>query len=196
MAKLVFRYGSMGSTKSLNLLTTAYNLEENDISIICFKPDVYSKGGINDIVTRIIGTSVKRECRLLLPTDNLYDIIYNHVITTNDDVKYILIDECHFLKEKQINQLSKIVDELNIDVICFGLRTDFTSHLFEGSRRLFEISDKIEEIKSYCQCGSRTIVNARLSEQGDILVDGEQVLLGENKELYLPLCRKCWGKIN
>lgn len=195
MSKLIFRYGSMGSTKSLNLLTTAYNLEENDISILCLKPSIDTRDGFGQIVTRMVGLDVKRPCVAVQPTDDIFEIVYLHIMNVDKELKYVLIDECQFLKSKQIDQLSKLVDTMNIEVICFGLRTDFTSRLFEGSRRLFEIADNIEEITSYCQCGNKTIINARLSEDGNIVLDGEQILLGSSNELYLPLCRGCWGKI-
>jgi thymidine kinase len=107
-------------------------------------------------------------------------------------LKWVLIDECQFLTEDQVDQLSDVVDYLGVNVICYGLRTDFKSRLFEGSRRLFEIADKIEEIKSTCSCGERkTSINARFDIDGELVVEGPQVEIEDNGN-YKPLCRKCW----
>ena len=107
-------------------------------------------------------------------------------------LKWVIIDECQFLTEAQVNQLSDAVDFLNVDVMCFGLRTDFQSHLFEGSKRLFEIADDIEEIKASCECGERkTSINARFDDNGEIVTEGSQVEIGGN-ERYKAICRKCW----
>jgi thymidine kinase len=105
-----------------------------------------------------------------------------------------LIDESQFLTKEHVDQLSKIVDELDINVMCFGLRTDFKSNLFEGSKRLFEIADSIEEIKTSCKCGSKAIINARV-ENNKIIKEGEQIKIGGN-ESYVSMCRKCWNKNN
>ena len=95
------------------------------------------------------------------------------------------------LFRSQVDQLARIVDDFGSNVICFGLRTDFQSHLFEGSRRLFEIADTIDEIKSTCTCGRKTIVNARIDSSGDIVTEGAQVEIGGD-ERYIAVCRKCW----
>ena len=103
----------------------------------------------------------------------------------------IIVDECQFLLPEQIDQLRSIVNDYNIPVMCFGLRTDFQTKMFEGSRRLFEIADTIDEIKSTCSCGRKTIVNARIDSNGDIITVGEQVEIGGN-DRYIAVCRKCW----
>ena len=106
-------------------------------------------------------------------------------------IQWFLVDEAQFLSEHQIDQLSRIVDEFGCNVICYGLRTDFQSHLFEGSRRLFEIADTIDEIKSTCNCGNKTIINARIDANGDFVEEGAQVEIGGN-DRYVAVCRKCW----
>ena len=103
----------------------------------------------------------------------------------------IIADECQFFKSEQIDQLRMIVDRLDIPVICFGLRTDFLTHLFEGSRRLFEIADSITEIKTICRCGKKAIVNARIDDNGNTVTEGGQILIGGN-DSYVAMCHSCW----
>jgi thymidine kinase len=105
--------------------------------------------------------------------------------------EWILIDEAQFLSARQVDELAAVVDDFGANVVCYGLRTDFQSHLFEGSRRLFEIADTIDEVKSTCTCGRKTIVNARMDSNGDIITEGAQVEIGGN-ERYMAVCRKCW----
>ena len=105
--------------------------------------------------------------------------------------KWILVDESQFLTSRQVEQLAQIVDELDINVMCYGLRTDFTTNLFEGSKRLMELADDIDEIKISCSCGRKAIINARLDRYGNVITNGEQILIGGNEQ-YIPLCRKCY----
>jgi len=109
----------------------------------------------------------------------------------NNELKWIIVDEAQFLTEEQVDQLSDIVDYLDIDVYCFGLRTDFKTHLFPGSKRLFEIADKIDEIKSTCECGRKNSVNARMTKDGRLAISGAQTCVGGD-ELYTAICRKCY----
>ena len=109
-------------------------------------------------------------------------------------MEWILIDEAQFLTEQQVEQLAKIVDDMDIEIMCFGLRTDFQSKLFQGSKRLMELADEIEEVKSRCSCGRKTSINARFDENGNIVTFGEQIVIGGNDK-YKPLCRKCWNKL-
>ncbi len=104
---------------------------------------------------------------------------------------WILVDEAQFLAPEQVDQLACVVDTYGINVICYGLRTDFQTRLFEGSRRLFEIADTIDEIKSTCNCGRKTIVNARIDSRGEIITEGDQVEIGGN-DRYISVCRNCW----
>lgn len=117
--------------------------------------------------------------------------IYEIYRSEHSDCRVIIVDECQFLTPVQVDQLGKIVIDLDIPVLCFGLRTDFLTHLFPGSRRLFEIAESIAEIKSICRCGSKAIVNARIYDNGNVMFDGDQICLGGN-DRYVPMCRKCW----
>ena len=103
----------------------------------------------------------------------------------------MLVDEAQFLSKAQVDQLARIVDDYGVNVICYGLRTDFQSHVFEGSLRLFELADTIDEIKSTCSCGRKTIINARIDANGDVVTDGDQVEIGGDDK-YVALCRRCW----
>lgn len=188
LGKLYFRYGTMGSAKTAMLLTTAYNLEERGLGYICMKPVVDTREGRNVIHSRI---GIERECRWILADTNLYVMVRNIFEETQNVPGWILVDEAQFLTADQVDQLSQVVDDYGCNVVCYGLRTDFRTQLFEGSRRLFEIADSIEEVKSTCTCGRKTIVNARIDSHGQIMTEGEQVEIGGN-ERYMSVCRKCW----
>jgi thymidine kinase len=194
MAKLRFKYGCMNSSKTLNLLTTAYNFEEKNIPFLVLKPSIDTRDGENTVKSR---AGIERECVSVTPEMDIYDAInkYNVILETAfSKLEWVLIDEAQFLTNEQINQLSDVVDFLNIEVMCYGLRTDFKSEMFPASKRLFELADEIEEVKSRCSCGKKTIINARINEDGDIITTGEQVMIG-GEEKYIALCRKCWKKL-
>lgn len=186
--KLYFRYGTMGSAKTAMLLTTAYNFEERGMSYICMKPVVDTRDGDSVIKSRI---GIQRECLWIYPETNLYEVAKDVVDKTGTSIDWYLIDEAQFLSTAQVDQLSRVVDDFGSNVICYGLRTDFQSHLFEGSKRLFEIADTIDEIKSTCNCGNKTIINARIDSNGDIVEEGALVEIGGD-DRYVAVCRKCW----
>ena len=186
--KLYFRYGTMGSAKTAMLLTQAYNFEERGLSYICMKPVIDIRERRNVIRSRI---GIERECNWIHGDTNLYLAIKDHFEETLDVPHWILVDEAQFLSESQVDQLAQAVDDFGCNVVCYGLRTDFRSHLFEGSKRLFEIADTIDEIKSTCTCGRKTILNARIDSEGNVITEGEQVEIGGN-ERYMAVCRKCW----
>ena len=192
MAKLYFIQSPMNASKSALLLMKAHSFEERGISFICMKPMVDNRDGVDVIASRI---GIKRECITIEPEENIYDLINECIIKSQimeiNPPQWVLIDESQFLTEKQVNQLSQIVDKLDINVMCYGLRTDFTTHLFEGSKRLMELADDIDEVKISCSCGRKAIVNARIDKNGDIIRDGEQIVIGGNEQ-YIPLCRKCY----
>lgn len=194
MSKLYYRYGTMGSTKTLNLLTTAYNFEERNINFICLKPSIDNRDGETIIKSRV---GLQRECEVIKPDTNVFDVIkkFNYSFLENKFVKidWVLVDEVQFFSEEQIDQLARAVDMFDINIMCYGLRTDFQSHLFPGSKRLFELADSIEEIKASCSCGRKTAMNARIDENGNIITSGDQVLIGGNDK-YVAMCRKCWYK--
>ena len=187
MAKLYFRYGAMNSGKTTLLLQTCYNYAENNMIAIIVKPSIDTKGNTK-IVSRI---GVEKEVDLLLKKDdNLFEIVKRKYRKVN----CILVDEAQFLTREQVNQCMKIVIELDIPVICYGLRTDFLTNGFEGSTRLLEIAHTIEEMKTICKCGRKAIYNARY-ENGKFITKGSQVAIdGEKNIKYLSMCAKCYEK--
>lgn len=178
----------MGSAKTAMLLTTAYNFEERKMPYRCFKPVVDTRDSKNVIRSRI---GIERECSWIYPESNLYDEISAMQFSDGSYPGWILVDEAQFLTPEQVDQLARAVDDFGINVLCYGLRTDFRTHLFDGSRRLMEIADSIDEVKSTCSCGRKTIVNARVNSQGQIITEGEVVEIGGN-ERYIAVCRNCW----
>lgn len=186
--KLYFRYGTMGSAKTALLLTTAYNFEERKVGYVCMKPVVDTREQRNVIRSRI---GIERQCEWIYPDTDLFGFSRRLFRKQGKILDWMLIDEAQFLNAEQVDQLSRVVDEFGVNVICYGLRTDFKSHLFEGSRRLFEIADTIDEIKSTCNCGNKTIINARIDTSGNFVSEGAQVEIGGD-ELYVAVCRKCW----
>ena len=188
IGKLYFRYGTMGSAKTAMLLTSAYNFEERGMAYRCFKPVTDTRDKKNVIRSRI---GIERVCSWIYPETNMYEEISQHPCDDGSLPGWILIDEAQFLSAEQVDQLAAVVDEYGINVVCYGLRTDFRTHLFEGSKRLLEIADTIDEIKSTCTCGRKTIVNARVDSLGEIITEGEVVEIGGN-DRYIAVCRKCW----
>lgn len=185
MAKLYFKYGAMGSSKSANALITKFNYEERGMKVWLIKPSVDIRDGVDTISSRI-GLCEKAD--IINPDDNICELL-----EAKADIDVIISDECQFFTAEQIDQLRSVVDFKDIPVMCFGLRTDFKTKLFEGSKRLFEVADSITEIKTICSCGSKATVNARIDENGSILTEGEQVLLGGN-ERYIAMCHRCFAK--
>ncbi|WP_077611168.1 thymidine kinase [Clostridium sp. Marseille-P2415] len=186
MAKLYFKYGAMGSSKTANALMTRYNFMEKEKSVLLVKPDIETRDEKKKIRSRI---GLEAECILWSEFQG-----YDHKSIQEFDV--IIVDEVQFLSETDIDRLADIVDQYRIPVLCYGLRTDFTSHLFPGSKRLLELADEIEELKTVCWCGNNAGMNARIDKNGNVLRDGEQILMGANDK-YVSLCRKHYkeGKI-
>ncbi|MBQ3275539.1 MAG: thymidine kinase [Oscillospiraceae bacterium] len=185
MAKLYFKYGAMGSSKSAQALITKFNYEERGMSVWLIKPATDNRDGRSVIRSRI---GLEANAEVIRPEDN---IITLYAQRGRRDV--IIADECQFLSPAHIQQLRTLVDEENVPVLCFGLRTDFQTHLFPGSRRLFELADSITEIKTICECGSKATVNARIGADGRIVTEGAQVMLGGN-DSYLAMCHACWRR--
>ncbi len=184
MAKLYFKYGAMGSSKTAQALITKYNYEENDLKVWLIKPSADTRDGVQILRSRI-GLAATVE---VIPPE--VDIQDRFLQTKAGQCDVIICDECQFLTEGQIDQLRAIVNEYNIPVMCFGLRTDFQTRLFPGSRRLMEVADTIQEIKTICDCGAKATVNARISD-GYIVTEGAQVVLGGN-DSYIAMCHKCY----
>ena len=184
MAKLYFKYGAMGSSKTAQALITKYNYEENDMKVWLIKPSADTRDGVQLLRSRIGLTAA---VEVMVPEMNIYE---RFLETRKGQCHAVICDECQFLTEAQIDQLRAIVNDCNVPVMCFGLRTDFQTRLFPGSRRLMELADCIEEIKTMCDCGSKATVNARIND-GYIVTEGAQVVLGGN-DSYIAMCHKCY----
>ncbi len=187
MAKLYFKFGAMGSSKSAQALITKFNYEERDMKVMFMKPSIDTRDGV-DVVRSRVGLEEKA---LAIPVGCDIYKLYSEKYT---DCQVAIVDECQFLTPEQVDQLSQIVIDYDIPVLCFGLSTDFTTHLFPGSKRLFEIAESISEIKSVCKCGAKATVNARLDDKGNVVYSGDQICLGGN-DRYVAMCRKCWLNI-
>ena len=185
MAKLYFKYGAMGSSKTAQALITKYNYEENDLRVWLIKPSADTRDG-EQILRSRIGLEAKVE--VMSPET---DIARRFEEKLEEHYDAVIVDECQFLTVEQIDQLRQIVDDYNVPVMCFGLRTDFQTRLFPGSRRLMELADCIEEIKTMCDCGAKATVNARIDCEGHIVTQGAQVVLGGN-DSYIAMCHKCY----
>ncbi|MBQ7828814.1 MAG: thymidine kinase [Clostridia bacterium] len=183
MAKLYFKYGAMGSSKTANALITRFNYEERGMKVWLIKPSIDVRDGADVIRSRI---GLEQQAYAVTPDIDLFEEFKAH-----RDCHVIIADECQFFTAAQIDQLRRIVNELDLPVLCFGLRTDFLTHLFEGSRRLFEVADSVTEIKTICTCGRKAIVNARIDESGRVVTEGGQILLGGN-DSYVAMCHSCW----
>ena len=178
MAKLYFRHGAMGSSKTANALMVEYNYYERGKKALLLKPRLDNRDGEGVIKSRM---GLEKKC----------DFVENFVNMSDEEIKAydcVIVDEAQFCKKSDIEFFIHVVDELNIPVICYGLRTDFRRELFEGSMWLLAWADVIEEIKTVCWCGQGATCNTRLNEKGEIITDGEQVCLGANDK-YIALCR-------
>ena len=185
MAKLYFKYGAMGSSKTAQALITKYNYEENDLKVWLIKPSADTRDGIQILRSRI---GLAATVEVIAPEMDVYEQFRK---TRAGECDVIIVDECQFLTEAQIDQLRTIVNDYNIPVMCFGLRTDFQTRLFPGSRRLMEVADTIQEIKTICDCGAKATVNARIDCNGHIVTEGAQVVLGGN-DSYIAMCHRCY----
>ena len=184
MAKLYFKYGAMGSSKTAQALITKYNYEENDMKVWLLKPSADTRDGAAVLRSRI---GLEAQVEIATPGTNIYD---RYVAEHMGKCDAVIVDECQFLTPAQIDQLRAIVDDYNVPVMCFGLRTDFQTKLFPGSMRLMEMADCIEEIKTMCDCGAKATVNARIND-GYIVTEGAQVVLGGN-DCYIAMCHRCY----
>ena len=184
MAKLYFKYGAMGSSKTAQALITKYNYEENDLKVWLIKPSADTRDGVSVLRSRI---GLEAQVEVIAPETDIY-MLFTDAKQGSCDV--IIVDECQFLTGRQIDELRSIVNDFNVPVMCFGLRTDFQTKLFPGSLRLMEIADTIQEIKTICDCGAKATVNARISG-GYIVTEGAQVVLGGN-DSYIAMCHRCY----
>ena len=185
MAKLYFKYGAMGSSKTAQALITKYNYEENDLNVWLLKPSADDRDGVQILRSRI---GLEASADIISPETDIFRRFETEKL---GQVDVIIVDECQFFTSEQIDQLREIVDAYNLPVMCFGLRTDFQTKLFPGSRRLMEVADSILEIKTICDCGAKATVNARIDSSGHIVTEGAQVVLGGN-DSYIAMCHKCY----
>ena len=185
MAKLYFKYGAMGSSKTAQALITRFNYMELGMSVWLIKPSVDTRDGADVIKSRI---GLEARAQVITPEQNIID---EYQKQPGHDV--IIADEAQFFTPAQIDQLRQLVDEEDIPVLCFGLRTDFLTHFFPGAQRLMELADSLTEIKTVCACGRKATVNARIDETGRIITQGDQVFLGGN-DSYVAMCHKCWKR--
>ena len=183
MAKLYFKFGAMGSSKSAQALITKFNYEELGMTVWLIKPSTDTRDGADMVKSRI---GLAATAQVITPGD---DIIAEYRKAGKHDV--IIADEAQFFTPAQIDQLRTLVDDDDLPVLCFGLRTDFLTHFFPGSQRLMELADSLTEIKTVCACGRKATVNARIDENGRVTTHGDQVLLGGN-DRYIAMCHKCW----
>ena len=184
MAKLYFKYGAMGSSKTAQALITKYNYEENDLNVWLIKPSADTRDGQGILRSRI---GLQAQVQMIAPDVDVYELFARQ---KKDVCDVIIVDECQFLTPAQIDELRAIVNDYDIPVMCFGLRTDFLTRLFPGSMRLMEIADAIQEIKTICDCGAKATVNARVNG-GYIVTEGAQVVLGGN-DSYIAMCHRCY----
>ena len=184
MAKLYFKYGAMGSSKTAQALITKYNYEENDLKVWLIKPSADTRDGAQVLRSRI---GLESLVEVIPPDVDVYARFLGSRVRRCD---VIIVDECQFMTEQQIEELRSIVNDFGVPALCFGLRTDFQTRLFPGSRRLMELADCIEEIKTMCDCGAKATVNARVND-GYIVTEGAQVVLGGN-DSYIAMCHRCY----
>ena len=185
MAQLYFKYGAMGSSKTANALMTRFNYEERGQQTLLVKPRLDTRDGDHAVVSRI---------GLTYPCIYFDEMQALSVMELQQNA-CVIVDEAQFLTKEEVLYLVDLVDELEIPVICYGLRTDFKGDLFPGSEALLIMADKIEEVKTICWCGKKAIFNARFDGDGNVLKEGQQVLLGANDQ-YIGLCRKHWREGN
>lgn len=185
MAKLYFRYGTMDSAKTLNLLAVAHNYRKQGKQVLLCKPGIDTRFGEQVIASR---SGLEKPVDKLLDPDSTLDFEEFSALDC------VLVDEAQFLSSSVVNQLRRLTAEHDVPVICYGLRTDFRSHLFEGSRRLMEVADSIEEVKVTCQfCNRKAIFNMRMVD-GKRTLEGAQVQLG-GSESYAPVCYEHYGDL-
>jgi thymidine kinase len=185
MAKLYFRYSAMNAGKTTQLLQVKYNYEERGQHVLLFKPAIDKRDGEEKVVSRI-----GLECKACLTEADTDIFELTRRIHLSQPLHCVIVDEAQFLQRKQVTELCEVVDELNIPVIAYGLRSDFRGNLFPGSEALLALADSIEELKTICWCGKKAIMNTRLVE-GQPVYEGEQIQVGGN-ESYISLCRKHW----
>jgi thymidine kinase len=189
MAKLYFYYSAMNAGKSTVLLQSSHNYNERGMDTLLLVPSIDDRGGVGMITTRI---GLKRPAIAVKCTEDLYDLIQFH-LEKNPNIRAILLDEAQFLTKLQVHQICQVVDSFKIPVLTYGIRTDFQAEPFPGSSALLALADELVEIKTICHCGKKASMNMRIDESGQVVREGEQVLIGGN-ESYIATCRACFKK--
>jgi thymidine kinase len=190
MAKLYFNYSSMNAGKSTMLLQANHNYIERGMNPRIYTSNLDNRFGKGEIVSRI---GLKTKSNIFSSKTDIYKDVLN--VHNNSIVDCVLIDEAQFLTQNQVIQLGKVVDELDIPVLAFGIRTDFQGNLFEGSKYLLAWADNLKEIKTVCHCGRKATMVLRLSAKGEVVSDGTQIEIG-GEEKYVSVCRKHFIKKN
>lgn len=186
MAQLYFNYAAMNAGKSAALLTAAHNYYERGMGTLILKPSVDNRESASEVVSRI---GLRKEANIVTPDMDLFE--FYKWAESQKDIHCVFVDEAQFLTSDQVFELCQIVDHYNIPVMCYGLRTDFRGFLFEGSKALLSVADKLVELKGVCHCGRKSTMVARIREDGSAITDGDQVVIGGN-DSYVSLCRKHW----
>ena len=193
MAKLYFKYGPMKCGKTTDIIKTYYNYKEKDMNVLIMKPGDDKKAGA--MIQNRAGTELNTD--YVVPADaNIYSLITYHLMENNTDC--IIVDEAQFLTPKQVDELAEVVDMYGIPVLCYGLRADAFSHVFPGSQRLFEIADKLEELKAICKCGKKATFNLRYNKingENIPVFEGEQISIDGIDSDYDSVCRPCYKKL-
>lgn len=188
MAKLYFYYSAMNAGKSTHLLQAAYNYEERGQRVLLLSPSLDDRFGLGKITSRI---GLQRDAIMFQKKDDLKKIIRDSASAQATKFDCILVDEAQFLTENQVEQLSEIVDRLNVPVMCYGLRTDSFGRLFDGSARLLGWADELNELKTICFCGRKASMVVRYDQHGDPVTEGDQIEIGGN-DAYVSMCRHHW----
>lgn len=183
MAQLYFYYSAMNAGKSTTLLQSSFNYQERGMNPLIFTAAIDDRFSVGSVTSRI---GLQADAQLYQENDDIYSMV--NEFHTKKKVDCLLIDECQFLTEQQVYQITEIVDKLHIPALCYGLRTDFRGELFEGSKYLLAWADKLVELKTICHCGRKANMVIRTDVNGNAIHDGCQVVIGGN-ERYLSVCR-------
>lgn len=189
MAQLYFNYASMNAGKSANLLTAAHNYKERGMGTLILKPGVDDRDSSTEVVSRL---GLRQEANIVTPDMDIFEFF--KWAQTQRDIHCVFVDEAQFLTRYHVIELCKIVDQYNVPVMAYGLRTDFQGNLFEGSETLLAVADKLVELKGVCHCGRKATMVARIDEEGNAVLEGDKIELG-GEDRYVSLCRKHWFEL-
>ena len=185
MSKLYFKYGTMNSSKTANLLMTKHNYEEQGMEVFLIKPAIDTRD-VGVIKSRI---GLEAKCVNFSEDASIYDVLTNAGYSVNHLPNVLIVDESQFCTSKQVEELLNI--SIQIPVLCYGLKTDSHTKLFPGSQRLLELAESIQEIKTICTCGKKATINARINDKGFVVLNAPQIDIGGNDK-YKPMCKECF----